>query len=176
MLPSQFVVLILCCAVAAIHDKRRRTIPNWVTYSGFVAALWIAISQPVSSGQSFLETVVTQSTPSSLSAAFCGAAVCCTAYVPSLLTRSSGCGDMKISLVIGALVGSYYGLLIILLAATFAYIAFYLGVCKADHTKCRDHDDPRLLLDPMMNTQAQSVPMACYLRMALIPVVISIIL
>lgn len=102
------LITALVVAVAAYFDIRWRRIPNWLTLSAVLLGLALNWFLPQGLG---------------LGRAGIGIVVGFVMYFPLYLLKGMGAGDVKLAAGIGALVGGWNCLVIILVAACFSSVA-----------------------------------------------------
>lgn len=116
--PSMVQIVLLLCTVlpAAAFDLRYRKIPNWLSVSGFVAAL---AAHLVLGGLTGLLN------------SLAGFATAFALYFSLYLLHAMGAGDVKIMAAVGAITGfRWWLLLLVLTSLTGAILAFILAVYK----------------------------------------------
>lgn len=101
------LITALVVAVAAYFDIRWRRIPNWLTLSAVLLGLALNWFLPQGLG---------------LGRAGIGIVVGFVMYFPLYLLKGMGAGDVKLAAGIGALVGGWNCLVIILIAACFSSV------------------------------------------------------
>lgn len=168
-------VIVFACTIATLTDIQGRVIPNWLCYSALLAGLAFhgcVMMLSIAPGNEGIRSIF----PVGIQGGIGGSFTCALVLLPFWMVGSLGGGDVKFVAALGMIVGPILGLKIILLGCLFGILFVYIARAIRGLKPTKRVDDELEQVEDSKAELQSELPMAGFLSLATILVVIQAIL